>query len=52
MVVDPTYPKIGMTQFKEVDWKPFYGNVQEAIPKNGKDVDLRLYVEPAMLETN
>jgi hypothetical protein len=50
MVFDPTYPEIDMTRFKEVDWKPFYGNVEEALPDNapparGKDVDLCLYVD-------
>jgi hypothetical protein len=50
MVFDPSYPDIDMARFKECDWKPFYGDVKEAIPENaptprGKDVDLRLYVD-------
>jgi hypothetical protein len=50
MVFNPTYPDIDMTQFKEVDWKPFYGDVEEAMPNNApapydKDVDLRLYMK-------
>ena len=50
MVFDPTYPEIDMSQFKECDWKSFYGNVKEAIPLNapppqGKEVDLRLFVD-------
>jgi hypothetical protein len=49
MVFDPSYPDIDMTQFKDVDWKPFYGNMKEAIPENvptphGKDIDLCPYV--------
>eukprot|EP00804_Cyclotella_cryptica_P002919 CCRYP_013283-RA/>CCRYP_013283-RA protein AED:0.32 eAED:0.32 QI:0/-1/0/1/-1/1/1/0/188 len=41
----PTYPSIDMSDFKECDWKQFYGDVKEAIPPNapeprGKDVDL------------
>jgi hypothetical protein len=27
MVFDPSYPDSDMNRFKEVDWKPFYGNV-------------------------
>jgi hypothetical protein len=50
MVFDPSYPNIDMTCFKEHDWKPFYGDVKEAIPENvptphGKDIDLHLYVD-------
>ena len=26
IVFDPTYPEIGMTQFKEYNWKHFYLN--------------------------
>ena len=49
MVFDPTYPELDMTVFKECDWKDFYGNVKEALPPNapspnGKDIDLRMYV--------
>lgn len=50
MVFDPTYPEIDMSNFKECDWKHFYGDVKEAIPLNapdprGKEVDLRMYVD-------
>ena len=50
MVFDPTYPEINMDDFKECDWKTFYGDAKEAIPSNappprGKEVDLRLYVD-------
>jgi hypothetical protein len=50
MVFDPTYPKVDMNDFKDCDWKNFYGNVKEAIPldapeSRGKEVDLRLYVD-------
>ena len=39
-----------MNQFKDCDWKEFYGDVQEAIPPNapvprGKEVDIRLSVD-------
>jgi hypothetical protein len=39
-----------MREFKECDWKEFYGDVTEAIPPNapvprGKEVDIRLYVD-------
>lgn len=50
VVFDPTYPEIDMRDFKECDWKSFYGDVKEAIPPNapdprGKEVDIRLYVD-------
>jgi hypothetical protein len=50
VVFDPTYPVIDMSQFKECDWKAFYGEAKEAIPPNapqerGKEVDLRLFVD-------
>jgi hypothetical protein len=50
LVFDPTYPDIDMREFKECDWKEFYGDVKEAIPPNapeprGKVVDIRLYVD-------
>jgi Reverse transcriptase (RNA-dependent DNA polymerase) len=50
LVFDPTYPDIDMSEFKECDWRDYYGDVQEAIPANaptprGKDVDIRLYVD-------
>jgi hypothetical protein len=50
MVFDPTYPSIDMSDFKQFDWRNFYGNVKEAIPPDapeprGKEVDLRLYCD-------
>eukprot|EP00804_Cyclotella_cryptica_P003089 CCRYP_006074-RA/>CCRYP_006074-RA protein AED:0.29 eAED:0.04 QI:0/0/0/0.75/0.33/0.5/4/0/1079 len=50
LAFDPTYPSIDMSDFKECDWKQFYGDVKEAIPPNapeprGKDVDLRMFVD-------
>ena len=50
MAFDPTYPKIEMSDFKECDWKEFYGDVTEAIPPNapqarGEEVDLRMHVD-------
>jgi hypothetical protein len=51
MVFDPSYPDIDMTHFKECNsWKPFYGDVKEAIPENaptpcGKDIDLCLFID-------
>ena len=32
MCFDPTYPEIDMNDFKECDWKTFYGDVKEAVP--------------------
>lgn len=48
--LDPTYPVIDMSVFKDCDWKHFYGEATEAIPPNapdarGKEVDLRLFVD-------
>jgi hypothetical protein len=45
IVFDSSYPIIDVRDFKECDWKAFYGNVHEAIPPNApvpraKDVDL------------
>ena len=34
LVLDPTYPDIDMDQFKRHNWKQFYGDVKELIPKN------------------
>ena len=50
LALDPTYPTIDMGDFKEHDWKQFYGEVKEAIPLNapeprGKEVDIRMYVD-------
>ena len=50
MVYDPTYPDINMAEFKTRDWTEFHGPVKEPIlpntlPKRGKPVDLRMYVD-------
>ena len=49
MVLDPAYPTIDLTQFKECDWKHFYSQAREQIPGHApnprvKDVDLRIFV--------
>ena len=50
-IYDPTYPKINQVLFKaNEDWKPFYGDVKEAIPPNapeprGKPVVIRYFVD-------
>ena len=49
-VFNPSYPSIDMREFKECDWKDFYGEITEPIPPNppmprGKDVDIHLYVD-------
>ena len=50
VVYDPTYPEINDRDFKECEWKSFYGEVKEAIHPNapiprGKEVDLRMFVD-------
>jgi hypothetical protein len=50
MVFDPSYPYIDLIRFKEVDWKPMYGDMKEALPDNapeprGKEVDIRVFVD-------
>ena len=50
MIFDPTYPNIDMSNFKECDWREFYGDVKEAIPPDappprGKEVVMRLFVD-------
>ena len=45
MCFDPTYPEIDMSDFKECDWKTFYGDMKEAVPpgtpvERVKEVDL------------
>ena len=34
LVIDPTYPDIGMDICKRYNWKQLYGNVKESIPNN------------------
>ena len=34
MALEPTFPEINDSDFKECDWKQFYGDVEEAIPSN------------------
>ena len=50
MIFDPSYPSIDESNFKQCDWKDFYGNVTEAIPPHapvprGNEVIMRLYVD-------
>jgi hypothetical protein len=50
MVFDPTYPIVNESDFKQCDWKDFYGDVEEAIPPMapkplGKAVVLRLFAD-------
>ena len=51
LVLDPTYPEINEDDFKaKEDWKPFYGDVKEAIPSNapkplGREVVLRMFAD-------
>ena len=51
MVFDPTYPIIDENRFNaDCDWKPFYGDIGEAVPENapkarGKCVVLCLHVD-------
>jgi hypothetical protein len=49
VIFDPTYTNVDMSAFIQTDWKPMYGDVQEAIPPNspvtrGKAIDLLLFV--------
>ena len=39
MAYDPLYPTIDMAAFKPTNWKQFYGNVKEAIPRNAPAPD-------------
>jgi hypothetical protein len=50
LVLDPMYPTIDSSVFKECDWKAFYGDAIKVIPPNApvphaKDVDLHLFVD-------
>jgi hypothetical protein len=50
MAYDLTYPEVDMRDFKDCDWKHFYGDVEEPIPTNappprGKEIDLRLFCD-------
>jgi hypothetical protein len=50
MVFDPSYQDINLGRFKDVDWKPMYGDMKEALPDNapephGKEVDIRVFVD-------
>ena len=50
LVLDPTYPEIDMTAFKRQNWKQFYGDVMELMPKNapraiGKEFIIRAFVD-------
>jgi hypothetical protein len=50
LVFDPSYPDIDQMDFKQCDWKEFYGDAVESIPPDapeslGKDVDIRMMVD-------
>ena len=50
LALDPTYARVHIGDFREVDWTDFDGEVREAIPDNapepqGKEVILWLFVE-------
>ena len=51
LMLDPSYPGIDMSKFKSnEDWTAFYGDVEEAKPRNvpkllGKDIVLRMFVD-------
>ena len=50
MAFDPTVPFVDESEFKECNWKEFYGDVLEAIPTNAPEpcetcVSLRMYVD-------
>ena len=50
LVLDPTYPDIDMDHFKRYNWKQFYGDIKEILPKNaprspGKEFIIRSYVD-------
>mmetsp|Transcript_986 Transcript_986/g.909 ORF Transcript_986/g.909 Transcript_986/m.909 type:complete len:326 (-) Transcript_986:342-1319(-) len=50
LAMDPSYPDIDMSVFKECEWKRFYGNMKEAIPPDApesrdKVVGIRIYVD-------
>ena len=50
LTLDPSYPRIDMRIFHQVDWTDFYGEVKEAIPDNapeprGKPSILRALVD-------
>ena len=50
LVLDPTYPDIDTTLFQKRDWKEFYGNVKEPLPKNapiplGNEFIIRAFVD-------
>ena len=37
MAFDPTYPAINVIDFKEWNWKDFYGELNRAIPPNAAE---------------
>ena len=50
LVLDPSYPDIDATTFENKNWKEFYGNTKEDIPKNvprplGKELLIRCFVD-------
>ena len=50
LVLDPTYPDINLDVFKRHNWKQFYGDVKELLPRNaprsiGKEFIIRDFVD-------
>ncbi len=50
LCMDLAYPDIDDDQFTVIDWKEFYGNVEETIPPNapkslGEPVDASMFVD-------
>ena len=50
MVFDPTYNDIDLNNFRECNWKNFYGDVKEVMPPDmpkplGKEVELEMWVD-------
>ena len=50
LVLDPSYPDIDLDKFPRYNWKQFYGNVEEVLPKNvpkpiGKKFIIRAFVD-------
>ena len=50
LVLDPSYPEIDLDKFPRYNWKQFYGDAKEVIPKNapkpvGKEFIIRAFVD-------
>jgi hypothetical protein len=49
LVFDPTYPQINMDEFKECDWKEYYGEVTEAIPPMRPSLEVKMWIFVCLL---